>query len=395
MIASSGVSRVVLAVALVGCMSLAACGSDSGSDDTGTPSAGGNAGTGTSGAAGTAGQGGSSSPTKGGAGGASGQAGKAGASGKGGAGVGGAAGSASGAAGTGGMGGATGGSGGGGSPKGGSGGKGGQAGTGTAGSASGAAGVGGAAAGGSSSGGTGGATGSSVPSKPIAFMKGKPFTIDSGTTNWVYVPASYDDTHKTPTTLLVWLHGCGGLSSGDIWTVSPGGSQSWISLAVGGQEGNCWDMSKDPARVLAALADIKTHFNIKPKGVVLGGYSSGGDLTYRTAFYNAQLFAGVIVENSSPYRDTGSKEAASLAAAAWKFNAVHLAHLQDTTYPIDGVRTETDSMKAAGFPMTRIEVDGGHYDDPGAIENGKPVPGTNADLLKYLLPNLDKGWAAP
>jgi len=154
-------------------------------------------------------------------------------------------------------------------------------------------------------------------------------------------------------------------------------------------------VDNDPARVLASVAAMKTHFNVKPKGVVLGGYSSGGDLTYRTIFYNAPLFAGALVENSSPYRDTGSTEVASLGAAAWKFNVVHLAHLQDETYPIDGVRTETDSMTAAGFPMKRIEVDGAHYDDPGAIENGHPVPGTSADLQTYLLPYLDAGWAAP
>ena len=74
---------------------------------------------------------------------------------------------------------------------------------------------------------------------------------------------------------------------------------------------------------------------------------------------------------------------------------MHLAHLQDTTYPIDGVRQETDSMTAAGFPMKRIEVDGGHYDDAGAIENGHAVPGTSADLVSLLLPYLDAGWMAP
>ncbi|MEO6418653.1 MAG: hypothetical protein ABIP39_04560, partial [Polyangiaceae bacterium] len=236
---------------------------------------------------------------------------------------------------------------------------------------------------------------SSVPPAPIAFTKNAPFTVNSGTTNYVYVPTAYDDTHHTPITLLVWLHGCGGMSSGDIYTVSPGGSQSWISLAVGGQEGNCWDVDNDPARVLAAIADLETHFNIKPKGVILGGSSSGGDLTYRTAFYNAGMFAGIVIENSSPFRDTGSTMAASLAAASWKLNVVHLAHLQDTTYPIAGVRTETDSLTAAGFPMTRIEVDGGHYDNAGAIENGHAVPGTSADIATYLFPYLGMGWTAP
>jgi hypothetical protein len=237
---------------------------------------------------------------------------------------------------------------------------------------------------------------SSVPTKPISFTKNKPFTLSSGTTNWVYVPDAYDSTHKTPITLFVWLHGCGGMSSGDVWTVSPGGSkQTWITLAPGGAEGGCWDMSKGPGQVLAALADIKTHFNIKPKGVLLGGYSSGGDLTYRTAFYNADLFAGALVTNTSPFRDTGSTQSASIAAASWKFNIVHLAHLQDDTYPIAGVRKETDALTAAGFPMKRIEVDGGHWDDPGAIENGHAVPGTSADIATYLFPYLSAGWSAP
>jgi poly(3-hydroxybutyrate) depolymerase len=147
--------------------------------------------------------------------------------------------------------------------------------------------------------------------------------------------------------------------------------------------------------VLAAIADMKTHFNIDPRSVILGGYSSGGDLTYRTAFYNADSFAGVLVVNSSPFRDTGSSQAASLAAASWKFNVVHLAHLQDTVYPIAGVRNETNAMVSAGFPLTRVERDGSHYDDPEQIVNGHAVPGTSADIATYLLSHLDDGWLSP
>lgn len=236
----------------------------------------------------------------------------------------------------------------------------------------------------------------SVPSNPIAFTRETVFTTNSGTTNWVYIPASYDETHQTPTTLFVWLHGCGGFSQYDIYSVSPGGAgQSWISLAVGGQEGNCWDMSGDPVRVLAAISELKTHFNVAPKHVILGGYSSGGDLTYRTAFYNAEQFAGVVVENTSPFRDTGSSMASSLAAASWKLNVVHLAHHQDAVYPLAGVEAETDALTAAGFPMTRIEADGDHYDAAGTMVNGHAVPGTSADVVTYLFPYLSAGWSAP
>ena len=52
-------------------------------------------------------------------------------------------------------------------------------------------------------------------------------------------------------------------------------------------------------------------------------------------------------------------------------------------------------MKAAGFPITRIEVDGAHYNDPGDTVNGHQVPGTDADIQTYLLPHIDDGWLAP
>jgi predicted esterase len=142
-------------------------------------------------------------------------------------------------------------------------------------------------------------------------------------------------------------------------------------------------------QVLAAIANVKTHFNINPRRVILGGYSSGGDLAYRTAFYNAGMFAGVLAENTSPFRDTGSTQSASLAAATWKFHVVHLAHTEDETYPIAGVRNETDAMAAAGFPITRIERPGTHYDsDAGDTE-------TNHDVRTLLLPHLNDPWLSP
>jgi poly(3-hydroxybutyrate) depolymerase len=218
---------------------------------------------------------------------------------------------------------------------------------------------------------------------------------------WLDVPATYDRSNQTPTTLFVWLHGCGGEASGDIYTVSPetvgpeARPRDWISIAVGGRDDDCWNPDTDQGLVTNAIADVETHFNIDRHRVILGGYSSGGDLAYRLAFYDADQFAGVLAENTSPFRDTGSTEAASLAAAAWKFPVVHLAHLQDTEYEIAGVREETNAMIAAGFPLQRIEVDGGHYDEPGAIENGNAVPGTDADLVTYLLPHIDDGWRSP
>lgn len=67
---------------------------------------------------------------------------------------------------------------------------------------------------------------------------------------------------------------------------------------------------------------------------------------------------------------------------------MHLAHLQDDTYDIATVRNETDALKNAGFPTTRIEKAGHHYDDSNA------TTGTDRDVQTQRLPHLDDGWTS-
>lgn len=222
---------------------------------------------------------------------------------------------------------------------------------------------------------------------PVPFTKGVTFTSNSGTTNWVNVPVSYDSTHSTPTSLLVWLHGCGGRSQYDIEMVSPGGStQTWVSLAVGGREGACWkDRATDGSKILAAMDDVKSHFNIDPRRVVIGGYSSGGDIGYPMLFANASLFAGGIFENTGP-----SSEALGLAPkAAWKTNIAQISHTSDTTYPIAGIRSQMGTLKGQGFPVTFLERPGTHWD------NDTSSSGTKYDLVTLGLPFMNSGWKTP
>ena len=248
-----------------------------------------------------------------------------------------------------------------------------------------------------SGGGGGGGGGSSVPNNPINYPTDEPFELTSSASKyWVVVPSSYDGSHQTPTTLFVWSHGCGGDSGGDIFNISPGGNaQSWISVSVGGRDGDCWDPNGDQDKVMKAISNMKTHFNINPRTVVLGGYSSGGDLSYRTAFEHSNQIAGVLAENTSPFRDTGLTQDQAISAASSKFHVVHLAHLQDDAYPIATVRSETDALSAAGFPVERIERTGTHFDNPGDVVAGTPVPGTDADVVTFLLPHLNDGWTSP
>ncbi len=234
---------------------------------------------------------------------------------------------------------------------------------------------------------------STVPTAPISHPVGEPFKVASGGVEyWAYVPHSYDPSNLTPATLFVWLHGCFGEAEGDAWVVDPEaseeGTQDWLTLSLagreGGAEGECWVPRVDEARVLAALADFETHFNVNRQRVVLGGYSSGGDLAYRTGFFHSQTFAELLIENSAPFRDTEASQAELLGAATTKFHIVHLAHIEDENYVLAQTKSELAAVTAAGFPVEVIERPGHHSDSH-----------TDSDLRKYLLPHIDDGWLAP
>jgi predicted esterase len=229
---------------------------------------------------------------------------------------------------------------------------------------------------------------------------------------YAVVPTSYDPSNQTPTTLLVWLHGCGGEARYDISDVSTGVSASrhYVAIAPSGPEGvdsapNCWDPNADVPKVLADIAQAETQFNIERRRVIIAGYSSGGDLGYRTIFENAKTFAGILAMNTSPYRDTGKSLDELVAGAAWKFNIVQIAHDMDDTYPPGpsgadpGVTATINQLKADGFPVDYLIRPGHHYDADTCPPGGLPNPaciGTTYDLQHYLLPHVDAdGWLAP
>lgn len=226
------------------------------------------------------------------------------------------------------------------------------------------------------------------PANPITFTKNAVFPlVVNGTINYVYVPNGYDSSHNTPMQLFVWMHGCGGIAQNDAGMVSYMPNQNWISLSIGGRDGGCWSgVATDGPKVLGAMSDIKTHFNIDPQKVVLGGYSSGGDIGYPLLFQNAKLFSGALFENTGPSASALNDS----KSAAWKVNITHLAHISDNTYPIDAARNQMATLRTNGFPVNLIEKSGGHWDqDNGAF-------GTTYDLRTFLLPLLQTNtWQAP
>lgn len=225
-------------------------------------------------------------------------------------------------------------------------------------------------------------------SGPLAYGSEEPFhhVSECGDEYFGFVPKSYNP--STPMPLLIWAHGCFGEAEGDTYNVGSYAEEAghgWLALSLGGRDGDCWTPSVDEAKVIAALEDFEAHFNVDRHRVFLSGYSSGGDLAYRTGFRHSSTFAGLIIENSSPFRDTQSTQAESLAAATTKFHIVHLAHAEDETYPLAGVESEINAVKAAGFPTELIVKPGTHSDG-----------NTDKDLQKLLVPYIEeKGWTSP
>ncbi len=217
------------------------------------------------------------------------------------------------------------------------------------------------------------------------------FLLNSGESDYYgFAPGSYNP--ATPISLFVWMHGCGGQAYGDMFTIAPfatRANQSYVAISLGGRDGQCWDVNTDAPKVLAAIRDVTRYFNIDPRKVYLGGYSSGGDMTYRVGFENAELFAGLLAVNSDPFRDTGSSGPELMAAASWKINVAHLLHSGDAVYPSAGVRANLATLAANGFPVAEVVRLGTHFDP----DNGNF--GTNYDIRTFLLPYLDAGWTAP
>lgn len=212
---------------------------------------------------------------------------------------------------------------------------------------------------------------------------------DASGSYWVYVP---DDGSDAPYRVLIWLHGCGG-DHGDIWGAADYWGYHYIAIVPDGAEGGCWSMSTGPDRVLRTVASLTAHFDIDPRRVVLGGYSSGGDLAYRTAFLHAERFAGVLAMNTSPFRDNGTTTS-DAALAAWRFPVFHLLHTDDETYPKAGVQAELDDLADLGFPVIRQELAGTHWDEPTDPDN--PTDGTWHDFQQVLVKgHMDDDWQSP
>ncbi len=223
----------------------------------------------------------------------------------------------------------------------------------------------------------------SVPSDPVDYEPGGIVKVGASPEEyWVRVPTSYDDSHRTPIRMVVFVHGCGGVAQTEAqWIDSyvPAADDYLLMVPGLGNDGGCWDAEGHVDELLASIADAKTHFNVDPRRVVVGGYSSGSTLAGETAFRNAELFAGLLVWPGRPWW-SGDKRAQLMAAASWKLNSAWRPHSGDEYYPIAELRGDKRTLSAAGWPIWFQEAGGGH--------------GYTQDDFGYLFGKIG-GWVAP
>ena len=196
-----------------------------------------------------------------------------------------------------------------------------------------------------------------------------------------YVPAAY--TGKEPMPVIVGLHGCSDTAMNfATWGVNPWGTRSTqrhIGISVDGASGgaagsnSCWTRGSDDAKVLAAVDDLAKCFWLDRSKVTIAGYSSGGELAYKVALENADKFDGLLIEDSGLYANANPDQL--LAGAAWKLPIAHIAHTDDTVFPLSQVQADWAKTTKAAFPLTTKVVAGTHS-------------GTSDDWNTFLLPKI-------
>jgi poly(3-hydroxybutyrate) depolymerase len=199
-----------------------------------------------------------------------------------------------------------------------------------------------------------------------------------------YVPSSYDG--SKPMRLVVGLHGCGDTAYNfATWAVAPYDTrttQDWIGISVDGASGggDCWNDGGDDPKVPAAVADVSSCLWVHQKKIVVAGYSSGGEIAYRVGMMNANMYAGILIEDSGLY-EASNNEASLIAGAARKIPVAHRHHSGDTVYPLASVQSDWTKLTAAGFPL-QTSVTAGTHD------------GVDTDWSGWLHPQAET-WTAP
>jgi len=201
--------------------------------------------------------------------------------------------------------------------------------------------------------------------------------VDAGVTYKykVWVPANYNSVSKVPVVLA--LHGSGGKGNDNVTQIQQGvglvvkDNPNFPAIVVFPQgpagEGNTRSIFVRISQV--ALAQTLSEYGKSDlTRVYLTGLSYGGLTTFDIAYFNPDLFAGMIPISANLCGGCifGGSTTDAQGNVLWaaKVKTTPIWQFQgsiDSAVPVAGVRVEVAAFKAAGLPITYTEIAGGDH----------------------------------
>ena len=180
----------------------------------------------------------------------------------------------------------------------------------------------------------------------------------------IYVPTNYDKSKKYP--LVVLLHGAGGDETNFVEAYNGlwpklAEQRGYILASVNGR-GPLSGYRRDTGGeqdVLDVLDLMKSHFNIDPAGVYLGGHSMGGAGTWLIGMKYQDRFAGLIPIAGSSGLVVPSLEAETKLPR--KMPIMIVCGVKDALVPVAGCRTAATKSKELNLPVKYAEYAEGDH----------------------------------
>lgn len=198
-----------------------------------------------------------------------------------------------------------------------------------------------------------------APAAPTATGLQK-LEVGSPRDSYIYVPEGYRPDHPMPLVLL--LHGAGGHAHDGMRIMLHLADKAGLILAAPASHASTWDIiagrsyGKDLALVDRTLEHVFQHYAIDTNRLGIGGFSDGASYALTLGLANGHLFTHVLAFSPGfigPMEQQGAPE-------------VFVSHGDaDTVLPIDPCgRTIARQLRAAAYPLTYREFQGGHAIPP-------------------------------
>ena len=180
----------------------------------------------------------------------------------------------------------------------------------------------------------------------------------------LYLPAQY--TPDAPVPLVLLLHGAGGSGAGIAQRFKGYADELGMAFVAPDSAEVSWDradrLTRDVARIDAALAAAFRRINTTPERLRIGGFSDGASYSLSVGLTNGDLF-GRILALSPGFMDPARSRGRP---------AIYVTHgVRDEVLPIDRTsRRIVPMLRQAGYTVDYHEFDGRHEAPPEICRPG-------------------------